>query len=479
MAINRVIIFGGFHNSLLKYILRGVLILLSLSILSNCHEERRKLINDLSVSINFENISETESFLSVLNQVRLKNGSRVVKVNADDISPCTQREQYNQAYQNQVNSTEFKTLVDNPLMMDVGPWRVIEYHEPSHLPVQERIKRGERLAMASILHIPTNVDHFGTDHNSLICVTKLWKYSFEKYGNMSGVDFVIVHDNLPPEHVQNLTAGGFKVVQVPTVAHGHWNDDYEFVRLGLLKVHLVNLVEYSRVLYTDIDVFAADSSSTRISRWLDYEFEESLVGSMVRGGFWGNIFVVRPSAYRFSKMMEWIGYGFSYSKGWNNHGLYIFPTPGPIPSCYEYSLRCEGYSEIKYIMDRCIKYRVSAWSTMDMGHSDQGIFYYSFNLSSDPAFSFRNLFYSEGYKYISSTPREFSAPHAYFHAAGSNKPWAGFCSKSSKNFNPKRCPVNIQTARFFFWKLYIDAKDLGILSSDSCGAMESLSLDPI
>ena len=191
------------------------------------------------------------------------------------------------------NGSVAAQLRTNHNLWDVQWHKVIPYPPARYTPF-ERLDKS-RIAVATILHLPSgsagkNERFASKPLETLLCVLLILKAELVSTGRLDGVDFVVLHDNVPDVWLSDLNASGVKTVRMPLPKLSLYPT--EFCAANLLKAHLLSLTQYERVLYTDADMLP-------IGSWRDifeYEYPEGLVGEMMGVGFWGNMFLIRPNA---------------------------------------------------------------------------------------------------------------------------------------------------------------------------------------
>ncbi|EOD39784.1 hypothetical protein EMIHUDRAFT_223312 [Emiliania huxleyi CCMP1516] len=348
------------------------------------------------------------------------------------------------------NGSVAAQLRTNHNLWDVQWHKVIPYPPARYTPF-ERLDKS-RIAVATILHLPSgsagkNERFASKPLETLLCVLLILKAELVSTGRLDGVDFVVLHDNVPDVWLSDLNASGVKTVRMPLPKLSLYPT--EFCAANLLKAHLLSLTQYERVLYTDADMLPTGS-------WRDifeYEYPEGLVGEMMGVGFWGNMFLIRPNATQHQALWPSAHHRrFSLSRGWENRGLHVWPTPGAAPLCTTFVDFFDHASALW--MYRCEKFHIVSW-LWSSAACDQGWLFWAFNLTGHS--TFRDL---RGYG--ADEQRCMHSADRYVHYAGINKPWLLNPNARKGNIDTKSWWVLLESLAKREGKHLIDQKCPGL-----------------
>lgn len=246
---------------------------------------------------------------------------------------------------------------------------------------------------------------------------------------------VILSDNGTSYEREVLQKFGIIVKVLPLPPEEPYKND-PFERGAMMKVHGISLTDYDRVLLLDGDMFAA----TSIESHFLIEFAADMVTIVHSSSpIAGNWIILRPNIKTYKIAWEiTVQRKFDVATGWNNSGLYTWPSSVELPCDAGYLNNNECQVNSLWI-DRCKKYHMVNWIWMGADEV-QGIFAWLYHQSGIGTSFFINAFDSNHTKLLNQ-----GSPW-WHHYQGSNKPWI------MKNRNPESCPEGrFYNAVMWFW----------------------------
>lgn len=302
-------------------------------------------------------------------------------------------------------------------------------------------------AIATVAFAPNATPRFAHDRPvaALLCGVALQRDLLRTTGGLKqGYDYVVVHHGIHSEAVEHLRSTGVVVVEgdVPPKKAAY----LEFEVATLMKVTLLRLTAYARVLYIDIDMFARRDISTLLT----VEYPEPFVGFAETSAPVGaNLFILRPNeaAWRAARKVV-DARRFDVASGWNHSGLATWPSErGTIHCSMPYLTRLRGgrnhsCSLSSFWYRRCATFGVTNWNWVS-ANIDQGIFWWLYNLTEHgPA---RVLHRPQG----PNGTRDAAGHSAWWvHMQGYCKPWLAGTPAFGKN---PRCGNMLKDLLQSFW----------------------------
>lgn len=179
-----------------------------------------------------------------------------------------------------------------------------------------------------------------------------------------------------PEDLQFWRKFGIKTVEQSAFDAAKYPDP--FTRAAMMRVHVVGLEDYSRVLSVDSDMYAKANIT---SAFLDEYDVDCMAGANTATPCTGNYILVRPNetTYEFMKDLA-AEHKFNYARGWNpsdpRSGLFVWPSHATKMPCNDDYVG----NVTKEWRTRCLETNATNW--MWMGATEvQGIFAYVYNVS--------------------------------------------------------------------------------------------------
>ena len=263
--------------------------------------------------------------------------------------------------------------------MDVAPFRVAAWREPTR---HARLPSG--VAVATALYQAQNTSRFtsGPPSDVAPCAALAQMRALRGMGGLEGVDYVVVHAGLLSWQLRLLTRHGVKLFAgtLPPAAAPY---PREYERAMMLKVDVLALTSYARVLFLDVDMYPRRP----IAALFTTEYAEDFVAFAETSAPYGaNLFMVRPSrAAHAAARAASDARAFSVGRGWNGSGLLTWPSlRGSAPCDMPYATRLRGGGACAvwpYWHARCTQLHVSNWNYVSAS-ADNGILWWLFNLSS-------------------------------------------------------------------------------------------------
>ena len=279
---------------------------------------------------------------------------------------------------NRTTAAEAAALA-NPALMDVAPFRVARWLEPTRHP---RIPSG--VAVATALYQARNTSRFtsGPPSDVAPCAALAQMRALRGMGGLEGVDYVVVHAGLLSWQLRLLARHGVKLFAgtLPPAA-APYPSEYE--RAMMLKVDVLALTSYTRVLFLDVDMYPRRP----VAALFTTEYAEDFVAFAESSAPYGaNLFMVRPSrAAHTAARAASDARSFSVGRGWNGSGLLTWHSlRGSAPCDMPYATRLRGGDACAvwpYWHARCTQLHVTNWNYVSAS-ADNGILWWLFNLSS-------------------------------------------------------------------------------------------------
>ena len=302
--------------------------------------------------------------------------------------------------------TLLQPCADHPLVQaNIDPMSTCE---PAAAPFEQSlwrlppmVRKGKvpgRTAVVTLAHRSRNTSRFlanGQVDNAtdvLPCIAILQSLALRDIGAFGPeVDIVLLHSQMLPEQLNLVAEHGIKLKAAGPLPPIHLYGS-EFEAATMLKVDVAGLHEYDRILYLDLDMLPKE----RLVQHLLVEYPESFVAfpgpsSPVSG----QMFILRPEA-RMHKLLRKLAEtrgNFSIERGWEGRGLLTWPDADGLDARAQcnatYMKRGSHVSPAKrrrcglwpFWVKRCTRFGITSWNFMHAG-SDQGLLWYSYNLSS-------------------------------------------------------------------------------------------------
>ena len=279
---------------------------------------------------------------------------------------------------NRTTAAEAAALA-SPALMDVAPFRVATWREPTR---HARVPTG--VAVATALYQARNTSRFtsGPPSDVAPCAALAQMRALRGMGGLEGVDYVVVHAGLLNWQLRLLARHGAKLFAgtLPPEA-APYPSEYE--RAMMLKVDVLALTSYTRVLFLDVDMYPRRN----VAALFTTEYAEDFVSYAETSAPYGaNLFLVRPShAAHAAARAASDTRAFSVGRGWNGSGLLTWPSlRGSAPCDMPYATRLRGGGACAvwpYWHARCTRLHVTNWNYVSAS-ADNGILWWLFNLSS-------------------------------------------------------------------------------------------------
>tara|TARA_B100001989_G_C24536829_1_gene464937 strand:- start:1179 stop:2324 length:1146 start_codon:yes stop_codon:yes gene_type:complete len=318
--------------------------------------------------------------------------------------------------------------------------------------------KSSNISFVTTLYSPEKEERFlkiNEKDDVLPCGAILQMISIKEIGEINdNIDYTVVYDGLTKNQIKLLEKYRINTIKgnIPDVNIY----DNKFEAYTMLKVDVVSLVQYKKIIYIDLDMFPRSSLKDHVRINIK---EDALAWYQLTTPFSSNFFVLKPSTkmYKFLRSMADI-HPFTIERGWYNKGLVNWPfTKGCNASYLQNGLVSSPKNRRKCKLSdkwvkRCQMYKLTNWNFMHAG-SDQGAFWYAYNIS-----KMSSVFTFEGSKeYETYDGEKFKIGRQYWHhMSGRCKPW--LISKST--LNNKRC---LEAAKYFWgtlWKSFRIKYDL-------------------